>query len=50
MVEPGVAPAVGFATPVPGCFGSPSALTTEGRLQWLDEGRLNGNESFLDQA
>ena len=50
MVEPGVAPAVGFATPIPGCFGSPSAPTTWGRLEWLDEDRLNGGESPRDQG
>jgi hypothetical protein len=40
----GVAPAARLATAAPGGFGSPAAVTTNGRLQWLDAtGRAGRN-------
>ena len=46
----GAAPAVMPRTHHPGRPGSPSAPTTRGCLQWLDEVRMKGGESRPDRA
>ena len=50
MVQPSAAPARGFAPSAREALGGPSAPTTRGCLQWLDEEETKGGESLPGQG